>query len=217
MARHMTFSAKKCLVVAAALAGAVLSSTASAACKGFEYPKDALRRDEEGLTELALLVRADGTVERSVVLVSTGYPGLDRAAQVGFEKCELKPTIDHGKPTAAWRPVIYIWTVSDDDTTHAIRISAEAARKGDLNALLRLSLLLSTSTMSDADRAKGFALLKSAAEQGLAPAQYQMGRRYEKGDGVTANLDEAMRWYKLAAAQEDILAVERLRTGSLPY
>jgi hypothetical protein len=168
------------------------------------------------LTEVALLVRADGTVERSAILVSTGYPDLDRATHVGFEKCTFKPTIDHGEPMAAWRPVIYIWTMTnDDDTTRSIRASAAAASKGDLNALLRLGLPLWASGKSDADRAKAFALMKSAAEQGLAPAQFEMGRRYEKGHGVAADLDEAMRWYKLAAAQEDILAVQRLRVGVL--
>ena len=217
MARHMTFSASKCLLAAAALAGAVLSSTASAACIGFEYPKEALRRDEQGLTKLALLVRADGTVARSVVLVSTGYADLDRAAQVGFEKCVFKPTTDHGEPTEAWRPVIYVWTMTADyDTTRAIQISAAAAEKGDLNALYRLSLLLSMRAKSETDRAKAFALLKSAAEQGVASAQYEIGRSYEKGYGVAANIDEATRWYKLAAAQEDILSIQRLRTGLLP-
>jgi TonB family protein len=214
----MTFSASKCLLAAAALAGAVLSSTASAACIGFEYPKEALRREEEGLTQLALLVRADGTVARSIVLVSTGYPDLDRAAQVGFEKCVFKPTTDHGEPTEAWRRVIYVWTMTADyDTTRAIHISAAAAAEGDLNALYRLGILLSMKAKSETDRTKAFALLKSAAEQGFASAQYDMGRRYEKGNGVAANLDEAMRWYKLAAAQEDVLAVQRLRTGALPY
>nr|WP_052170543.1 TonB family protein [Massilia sp. JS1662] len=214
----MTFSISKCLLAAAVLAGAALSGTASAACNGFEYPKEALRRGEEGLTEFALLVRADGTVERSVLLVSTGYPDLDRAAQAGFEKCGLKPRTDRDEPAAAWRPVIYIWTMSPTfDTTRAIQTAAAAATKGDLNALLRLGLLLTASAKSEADRAKAFALVKSAAEQGHAPAQFEVGRRYEKGNGVTANLDEAMRWYKLAAAQEDILAVERLRTGVLTY
>lgn len=216
MARHMTFNVSRCLL-AAALAGAALSAAASPTCIGFEYPKDALRRDEEGATELALLVRADGTVARSVVLVSSGYPDLDRAAQAGFEKCVFKPATDHGEPTEAWRPIVYVWTMSADfDTARAIQIAAAAAAKGDLNALYRVSLLLSGRAKSEADRAKAFALLKSAAEQGVANAQYVMGQRYEKGHGVAPNLDEAMRWYKLAAAQEDVLAVQRLRTGVLP-
>jgi TPR repeat protein len=32
---------------------------------------------------------------------------------------------------------------------------------------------------------------------------------------MTANLEEAMRWYEKAAAQGDVLAIQRLRMGEL--
>ena len=40
-----------------------------------------------------------------------------------------------------------------------------------------------------------------AAEQGIAPAQYQLGLRYANGDGVTRDYAEAVKWYRRAAEQ----------------
>ena len=37
------------------------------------------------------------------------------------------------------------------------------------------------------------------APQGNAAAQYALGRRYDKGEGVTPNPAEAARWYQRAA------------------
>ena len=42
---------------------------------------------------------------------------------------------------------------------------------------------------------------RRAAEQGLAPAQYQLGLRYAKGDGVTKDFAAAVGWYRRAAQQ----------------
>jgi len=41
-----------------------------------------------------------------------------------------------------------------------------------------------------------------AAEQGDAAAQYYMGNCYAKGQGVTQNSEEAVKWYRLSAEQE---------------
>lgn len=50
-----------------------------------------------------------------------------------------------------------------------------------------------------------------AAEQGDAEAEYNLGFMYENGDGVDVNLDEACRWYKMAANQGDEDAAEALK------
>ena len=214
----MTLRASKCLIAAAALVGAVLSSTASAACSKPEYPRRSVRLNEQGVTELAFLIRPDGTVERSIILVSTGFPDLDRAAQEALEKCVFTPATAKGEPVQAWQPVIYSWSiVGDADMLGAKRLAAAAAQQGDLQALYRLSLLMSTTAKFDEDRKSALALLKSAAGRGVAPAQFALGRLYEKGNGVTANLEEAMRWYERAAAQDDVFALQRLRTGILSY
>ena len=49
-----------------------------------------------------------------------------------------------------------------------------------------------------------------AAEQGNAPAQFNLGVAYVNGDGVTRDNEEALRWYRLAAEQGHAPAQERL-------
>ena len=50
----------------------------------------------------------------------------------------------------------------------------------------------------------------AAADQGLPQAQYNLGVLYEQGQGVTADYQEAAKWYGLAAAQGDRNAADRL-------
>ena len=52
-----------------------------------------------------------------------------------------------------------------------------------------------------------------AAEQGDPDSQYLLAELYENGDGVTRDLDEAAKWYRLAAERGDTdakAALERL-------
>lgn len=49
------------------------------------------------------------------------------------------------------------------------------------------------------DPVSGAALLRQAADQGYAPAQYRLSKAYERGEGVTKNLAEARRWTERAA------------------
>jgi len=42
---------------------------------------------------------------------------------------------------------------------------------------------------------------RKAALQNNAMAQYNLGHMYELGNGVPMNLEEALRWYQLAARQ----------------
>jgi TPR repeat protein len=58
--------------------------------------------------------------------------------------------------------------------------------------------------------------LRKAAAANHAMAQMSMGMAYELGYGVAKDEQEALRWYELAAAQGNVLALERLRLGALP-
>ena len=51
-----------------------------------------------------------------------------------------------------------------------------------------------------------FALLLRCAERGDANSQFLLGGRYFNGDGVPQDAAEAVRWYRLAAAQGLALA-----------
>jgi len=47
-----------------------------------------------------------------------------------------------------------------------------------------------------------------AADQGYAPAEYELGSQYATGKGVTQNYVEAYVWFSLAAASGDEKAQE---------
>ncbi len=60
------------------------------------------------------------------------------------------------------------------------------------------------------DLAKGFQYYLKAAEQGLAFAQILVGQHYRDGEGVTANQDDAKRWFQKAALQHAPPAMHEL-------
>ena len=51
---------------------------------------------------------------------------------------------------------------------------------------------------------------RSAAEQGDADAQYNLGLRYHYGEGVPQDDAEAVKWWRLAAEQGDATAQRNL-------
>ena len=50
------------------------------------------------------------------------------------------------------------------------------------------------------DHPQAMQWFRKAAEQGLAPAQFNLGRMYEKGQGVPQDFVRAHMWYSVAAA-----------------
>ena len=62
-------------------------------------------------------------------------------------------------------------------------------------------LLLSGPAMTAAeDESMSLGEVRRLAEQGDASAQYNLGVRYDFGEGVPADAAEAVKWYRLAAA-----------------
>ena len=57
--------------------------------------------------------------------------------------------------------------------------------------------------------------LRSAAEQGDASAQFNLGLKYYNGEGVPQDYQEAVKWYRLAAEQGDASAQGSL--GAMYY
>lgn len=190
---------------------------AASPCPKPRYPSESLRNREEGISLLGFLIRADGSVGHAVLFNSSGYAALDRAAQEALAQCRYQPAIIDGKPADKWIQVAYLWSREDDRAmTRARRRAASAVEQGDVPARYHLSLLLTHTTKGDAERRLARDLLASAAALGQPHAQFEMGRRYEKGSGVEADLDEALRWYRKAAHQGDVFAIQRLDTGALP-
>lgn len=185
------------------------------ACEKPEYPRAAA--GAEGISVLGFLVRADGTVASAVVLNSSGSAAMDQEVLTKFSRCSFRPARS-GEPADRWVSMQYIWIVEADgrpELDRAKRTVAQAARKGDIPALYHFSLIVWNTARTDADREQFRVMLRAAAEQGHAHAQFHLGQNYEKGITVEANLDEALRWYEKSAAQGDPLATQRLKLGRL--
>jgi localization factor PodJL len=63
-------------------------------------------------------------------------------------------------------------------------------------------------TQADYPTAAGW--FRKAAERGLTDSQFNLGILYENGRGVPRDLQEAYKWYALAARSGDPVAARRL-------
>ncbi|KGF83102.1 peptidase M56 [Massilia sp. JS1662] len=80
-------------------------------CRKPMYPQADITAGHEGTVTVSFLVDTDGTVADSRVLRSSGFMGLDMAAQAALLKCRFSPALRHGQAVRAWTPVQYIWTL----------------------------------------------------------------------------------------------------------
>jgi D-alanyl-D-alanine endopeptidase (penicillin-binding protein 7) len=78
-------------------------------CSKPEWSKPDLDAGHEGTVILRFLISSRGKVEDSKIAKSSGYPGMDKAAQAGISKCHFKPAIKDGKPVRAWQQMQYVW------------------------------------------------------------------------------------------------------------
>jgi TPR repeat protein len=65
--------------------------------------------------------------------------------------------------------------------------------------LLGSTVLQLPAQQSEADRKLLLAELRAKAEKGDAMAQCDLGIRYDKGEGVTKDAAEAVKWFRKAA------------------
>lgn len=72
----------------------------------------------------------------------------------------------------------------------------QAAQSGNLVAQYELAL----QRLGSGRTREGVALLRASADRGLVMAQYRMAKLYERGEGVTADLNTARQWTERAAA-----------------
>ena len=77
-------------------------------CK-VDYPKASLMNEEQGTTTMSFLVNPDGSVADSKLDKSSGFKGLDKAAQKGLSACKFKPGSKDGAPAQTWAKVDYAW------------------------------------------------------------------------------------------------------------
>jgi TPR repeat protein len=102
------------------------------------------------------------------------------------------------------------WNVLDKDKwTPGAEAQASWKIYADQGSIVAMNQVVSFPGFSDEER---LALIRRAAEAGMAPSQRMLGILYDGGVGVPADQAEAFKWFKRAAEIGDILA-----QGSLGY
>ena len=81
------------------------------ACRQPQYPSVSERLGESGTTAISLLVSAEGEVQQSKILESSGYQRLDQATIRAFSRCKFIVGTVNGKPEASWFSMRYMWVV----------------------------------------------------------------------------------------------------------
>jgi D-alanyl-D-alanine endopeptidase (penicillin-binding protein 7) len=83
-----------------------------ASCAKPHYPTESLRSEHTGTVTLNFKISADGKVEDSNIMKSSGHRLLDEAAREGISKCQFRPATQGGKPVPAWMHMQYVWTLT---------------------------------------------------------------------------------------------------------
>mmetsp|Transcript_2578 Transcript_2578/g.3718 ORF Transcript_2578/g.3718 Transcript_2578/m.3718 type:complete len:1461 (+) Transcript_2578:162-4544(+) len=100
------------------------------------------------------------------------------------------------------------WGMEDNHNQEkAAQYFLKAARGGDADAMFNYACCLERDEGKQEIDTKGaLRWLFRAAEKNHVAAQYNLGKRYAIGDGVSKNLKAAIRWYGLAAEQGHLKA-----------
>jgi TonB family protein len=82
-----------------------------ASCAKPVYPHADVQAGHQGTVTLGFLVDENGGVKDSKVTGSSGFMGLDMAAQTALAKCSFQPALENGKAVQKWTFVKYVWTL----------------------------------------------------------------------------------------------------------
>lgn len=202
----VTRSLSRAALLALGLSGAASAADYPAAadlknCARPEWPKEALRLEQQGKVTLEFLVGADGDVRDARILRSSGYPLLDVAAQEGIRRCRFKPATKDGQPIEGWMRMQYVWTL--ENTPHydeaALKAMREAAAGGAPDAVLRLARVQLSPTQAAYDPPAALAALRKLAATGNAAAQELLGMTLLIGRSVPPDVAEARKLLTNAA------------------
>jgi len=107
---------------------------------------------------------------------------------------------------AAPLPDIAAPTVETTTPASSALTMESAAADGDPMAQYELGV----ARLDAGNTAEGVRLLRQSAENGLAPAQYRLGKLFETGSGVELDLAQARRWTERAANAGHVKAMHNL-------
>jgi protein TonB len=75
------------------------------------YPDADKQAGHQGTVTLDSLVAENGHMKDSKVTRSSGFRGLDTAAQTALGTCGFHPALENGKPVEKWPQVQYVWAL----------------------------------------------------------------------------------------------------------
>jgi hypothetical protein len=107
----------------------------------------------------------------------------------------------------------------EPDPTNAFRCFQQAQERGSVQGTFAMGLLYGIGSGVARDRQMAAACCLTAARNGLVGAQKKIGRMYLAGSGVPWSEQDAIYWYRMAAAQGDETArqaVDAYRNTHLP-
>jgi TonB family protein len=182
----------------------------SKSCGPLSYPRRAFDNWQTGMVEAGFLVGADGAVEDSFLVTSSGVPDLDRATLASLRKCRFTPATADGQAVTRWMPVLYVWQLESTSAEPEFLKKLEQGRPAG-QYLLALMYLKGFMVPKDEQVARRW--LPVAAERGVPMAQFRLGEAYEEGSGVAQDDARAVFWYRQAAAQRTTFAREKLHFG----
>lgn len=96
------------------------------------------------------------------------------------------------------------------DFQKAFELTAEAADRNHLPAVVNLGAMYQKGEGCEADPVKAVELWLRAANQNVKEAQFNLGQAYEEGLGVAKNNQRAIMWYRKAALQGHARSALRL-------
>lgn len=134
----------------------------------------------------------------------------------------LRAAADHGSARAQFR-LAKLYEHGEGvtaDIVMARELTARAAAGGNIRAMHDLGVYYARGEGAPLDEAAAYRWFRQAADFGIADSQFNLGILYAQGrGGVTANAEEALFWFLLAARQGDEAAAARvtdLETGLAP-
>jgi uncharacterized protein len=146
---------------------------------------------------LALLLVASTAMAQQAELQGLSFIKRLRLARAGDDVAQLSVAQDYERGSNDAR----------QDVVEAAKWYRQAALSGNMEAQFLLAKLLAKGAPGlPASAEDGIKLLQSAAEKGYAPAQNELGLRFQKGTGMVANAAESVKWYEKASQQNFVSA-----------
>ena len=191
------------LCVLPAMAATSMAHIQPGSCEKPAWPRESLRALEKGRVIVAFLVGADGKLNETTVLRSSGFARLDRASVEGLALCQFKPAIEDGKPIAAWARIAYAWTFENQGLSSSELSAMErSARQGAAASQFELGKIYLSGRAGKRNVEAGTQWIRRAADQGLAGAQVAMALTKISSRRFNNTSEETVDWLRKAAAQD---------------